>query len=132
MSEPIVFYSNHANALVGTMRRKVLAILRQGAIEYVKADPATGAHGYFLVHPIKNEDGTNYNVTTYKIVSIRGVFSCECQGFTTKEAKYKLDPIANPPPNCSHVSALHEHLKRKHLERQEIMTISAAAKPTEG
>ena len=122
----LVFWSNHAKELQGSTGAKIKAILAQRAIEYISADRATGVHGYFLIHPLKNADGTPYNKTTYKVESVKGIFTCDCQGYCTKHERYKADPIENGPPVCSHVAAVHEHLKRIHLERNGILVPTPA------
>jgi len=127
MSEHLVFWSNHAKELQGSTGQKIKAILAQRAIEYVAADRVAGTHGKFLIHPLKNKDGTPYNKTTYTVESIKGIFTCDCQGYCSKEERYKADPIENGPPVCSHVAAVHEFLKRIHLERQGILDPTPAS-----
>jgi hypothetical protein len=120
VNDKLIFYSNHAKELQGSTGSKIRAIIRQGAIEYDKANKR------FICKPIDNPDGTPYNSTTYAMKNHSQFgFECDCQGWQTKFKKHNADPINAPSPICSHVAALYEYLKRKNASRRESRIESA-------
>lgn len=111
----LIFYSNHARALIGKTDDKIRRILTQGCIEYDKENKV------FLCKPIMQNNGKPYNSTTYMIERHKAFgFSCDCQGWQSKFRKHEADPINMPSPYCSHVAALYEYLARQHKDRREM------------
>ena len=108
----LVFYSAHARELVGKTDGKIKAILAQNCLEYVREE----GNNHYACKPIKNPDGSPYNKHTYELKASKQFgFTCNCQGWQTKYKKHMADPVNSHSPNCSHVAALFEFLKRQHL-----------------
>lgn len=105
--EKIIFWSEHARALQGTVGDKIEAIVQQKCIAYDHNAKI------FYVKPIMQKNGKPYNSTTYEIgkhVDPEVKFSCNCQGFRMKEKKWME---GGARPSCSHIAALFECFARK-------------------
>lgn len=128
--QKLIFYSEHAQELVGSTDAKIRAILEQGCLEYVPESPDMRAH--YLCHPIKNKDGTWYNKRTHRLFphdkDCGGHTSCTCQGFNSRLQKWHANPEA-PRPSCSHVAVLHELWSRQHRQRQSMGMFDVASSP---
>lgn len=131
--QKLIFYSEHAQELVGSTDAKIKAILEQGCLEYIP--PTQDMRGHYLCHPIKNKDGSPYNSTTYRLFpgdkDCGGHTSCTCFGYKQRLRKWHEDPNA-PRPNCSHASALHELWSKQHRTRQGMGMFDVASAPIRG
>lgn len=125
--ERIIFYSEHAKELQGSVGDKIEAIIAQGALAYDQQEKC------FYCRPIRQLNGKPYNSTTYEIHRHPAyAWSCNCQGWRTKLRKHLQDPNA-PAPGCSHIAALYESFARKvkfeHYDGSDYRQLTLMANP---
>jgi hypothetical protein len=109
MMAKMPFYSHHAQELEGSTGEKIRRLVEEQRIEYSSEDKC------FYIHPIEGYNTRTYTVKADKEFGHR----CNCQGFVTRERKFREAPETQKPPGCSHVAAVYEYFSRMHRARRD-------------
>lgn len=92
------------------MITKAEKLLEHGLVNY-------DGHGVWIVSPL-----IGYNVTVHRVRSHGEFgFSCDCQGYRIKEAKYK-NLSSSIWPVCSHIAAVKLYEQKK--KQKEILDVN--------
>lgn len=114
MKTKLIFYSEHARQLEGSVGAKIDRLVN-GHIRYNKKTKC------FEILPIEGYNSTTHLVKNHKAFG----FSCSCQAWQGRLKKHEGKPTEEPAPSCSHVAAVYEHLARMNQERRQLKIIDA-------
>jgi hypothetical protein len=134
-ADNVQYWSNHSKSLKHSQVHKATQFLQEDLIRYVGDDPEFNSKYTFLCLPLNTHDhtdvecvtegirrfdkkpfGADYNWSTYKIFQKDGVWTCNCQGYCTRE---KRGEIGNDGVCCSHTLALMLAFRIKRFKNHE-------------